>query len=285
VNAESASYLRPSELQSALAALAVAPRLVLAGGTDLYASGTPVPAKLRQRVLDITAIDQLRAIRAEPGEIIVGATATWTQLNRADLPPWFSGLKQAARQIGALQIQNVATIAGNLCNASPAADGIPPLLALSALIELSCVGGSRTVPLDEFVLGARRVACANDELVTAVRIPRRSPRARSVFYKLGARSYLVISIVSLAVTLDFDTQGCICYARIAAGSCAARGQRLLTLEGRLLGLGRAAARALPIVDESVFEVAPIDDIRATAAYRREVLLTLIERALREVCSG
>jgi CO/xanthine dehydrogenase FAD-binding subunit len=284
MNSPSAPYLRPSELRLALATLAAAPRVVLAGGTDLYASGTPMPAKLRGSVLDITAIDQLRGIREDREHIVIGATATWGQVCSTDLPVWFKGLKQAASQVGALQIQNVATVAGNLCNASPAADGIPPLLALSGLIDLASARGARTVSLEEFVLGSRRTACSSDELVTGVRIPRRSAQARSVFYKLGARSYLVISIVALAVTLDFDREGRISYAGIAVGSCAARARRLAALEARLLGLDRSTARALSI-DDDMAKLSPIDDIRGTAAYRRDALASLLRRALCEVCGG
>ena len=284
MNIESAQYLRPRELQVALATLAAGPRVVLAGGTDLYASGTPLPLKPRQRVLDITAIDRLRAIREDHAEVIIGAAATWADVCNATLPVWLLGLKTAASQVGAAQIQNVATIAGNLCNASPAADGIPPLLALSALVDLASARGARTMSLDEFVLGARRTARSEDELVTAVRIPARSKRARSIFYKLGARSYLVISIVSLAVTVDFDARGRICYAGIAVGSCSARAQRLVSLESRLLGLDRVAAQTMSI-EEQIPEISPIDDIRGTAAYRRGAVVTLLARAVREVCGG
>jgi CO/xanthine dehydrogenase FAD-binding subunit len=284
MNNDFARYLRPSELSVALAILAAAPRVVLAGGTDLYATGTQMPPKLRQRVLDITAIDGLRGISTDRAEVIIGATATWADVRDANLPNWFRGLKQAASQVGAAQIQNVATVAGNLCNASPAADGTPPLLALSALVDLASVRGARTVTLEDFVLGPRRTICEADELVTVVRIPVRSAHARSVFFKLGARSYLVISIVSLAVSVDFDANGCISYAGIAVGSCAARARRLKSLESRLHGLDRAAARVMSIPDD-IPEVAPIDDIRGSAAYRRDAVRTLIKRALREVCSG
>jgi N-methylhydantoinase B len=288
MNNEAPQYLRPSELQAALASLAALPRLVLAGGTDLYASGTPMPQRLRQPVLDITAIDSLRAIRCERAGILIGATATWADLCRANLPLWCLGLKQAASQVGALQIQNVATVAGNLCNASPAADGVPPLLALGARIDLASVRGVRTLKLEEFLLGPRRTACAGDELVTGLRLAERSERARSVFYKLGARSHLVISIVSLAVSVDFDAHGRVTYAGIAVGSCAARPQRLLGLESRLLGTDRAGAQTLAqefATAADAPEIAPIDDIRGTALYRRDALATLLRRALREVCRG
>jgi CO/xanthine dehydrogenase FAD-binding subunit len=284
MNSESAPYLRPSELRSALASLAATPRVVLAGGTDLYATGTPLPPTLRQPVLDITAVDELRGIHSERAQIVIGATASWAELCRAALPPWLCSLQQAGSQVGAEQIQNVATLAGNLCNASPAADGIPPLLALAARVELRSMRATRTLALEDFLLGPRRTACARDELLTAVRLPRRSERARSVFCKLGARSYLIISIVSLAVSVDFDAAGRIDYAGIAVGSCAARARRLVSLESRLLGLDRDAARAL-LITGPMPELSPIDDIRASAAYRHDAVAKLLQRAVRAVCRG
>jgi CO/xanthine dehydrogenase FAD-binding subunit len=284
VRPESAQYLRPTGLPAALATLAVAPRIVLAGGTDLYATGMPMPERLRQPVLDITALEALRAVRIEDQELIIGATATWASVRDGKLPVWLRALRQAAAQIGGEQIQNVATVAGNLCNASPAADGVPPLLALSARVELASIRERRSVALEEFILGPRRTACLTDELMVAIRVPLRSEQARSAFYKLGARSYLVISIVSLAITLDFDARGRINYAGLAVGSCSARPQRLRSLESRLLGLDRRSVGTLSFSDQ-LAEIAPIDDIRGSAAYRREAVATLLPRALREVCGG
>lgn len=280
---ESTRYLRPNELSAALAALTSSPRLILAGGTDLYASGTPQPERLRSPVLDLTAIERLRSIQFEAQELTLGAAVTWAAIRDAPWPPYLRALQQAAAQVGGEQVQNVATIAGNLCNASPAADGMPPLLALSARIQLASLKGTRTLELDEFVLGARRTALRPDELLAAVCLPHRSERARSAFYKLGARSYLVISIVALAATLDFDLQGRICYAGFAVGSCAARARRLTLLESRLIGLNRAEAPALKLPEP--IEIAPIDDVRASADYRREATAVLLRRALRELCDG
>lgn len=280
---ESTRYLRPAELPTALGALALSPRLVLAGGTDLYASGTPAPARLRAPILDITAIERLRTLRLEAQQLTLGAAVTWSAVREARWPPWLRALQQSAAQVGGEQVQNVATIGGNLCNASPAADGVPPLLALSTRLELASAAAQRTVELDEFLLGARRTALQPDELVTALHIPRRSQRARSAFYKLGARSYLVISIVSLAVTLDFDLEGRICYAGVAVGSCAGRARRLSSLESRLLGLERTSASALELPE--LAELAPIDDVRGSASYRREAVAVLARRALQELCRG
>jgi CO/xanthine dehydrogenase FAD-binding subunit len=281
---ESARYLRPTELSTALASLSAAPRVVLAGGTDLYATGVPVPDRMRQAVLDITAIERLRGIRIDKSEAIIGACTTWAEIRDAELPVWFRALKQSAAQVGGEQVQNVGTVAGNLCNASPAADGVPPLLALAARVELAAARGVRTVALQDFILGPRRTACAPDELVLAIHVPLRSADCRSAFYKLGSRSYLVISIAALAATIDFDANGRITYAGLAVGACSATARSLTSIESQLIGLDRAAARRLPIPQEMP-ELSPIDDIRGSASYRREAVSTLVRRALRELCSG
>ncbi|HLB13304.1 MAG TPA: FAD binding domain-containing protein, partial [Burkholderiales bacterium] len=152
------TYLRPASLESALAALAARPLAILAGGTDFYPAR--VGRAVEEDVLDITAVAELRGIREANGRIRIGAATTWTELVEAPLPRQLDGLKLAAREIGGVQIQNAGTIAGNLCNASPAADGIPALLALDAEVELRAASRLRTVPLGAFVLGNRKTACA-----------------------------------------------------------------------------------------------------------------------------
>ena len=131
-------YLRPRRLEEALSALARPPATVLAGGTDFYPAR--VGRAIDEDVLDIGGIDVLRGITAGPAGWRLGATTTWSELLEADLPPLFDGLKQAAREVGGRQIQNAGTLAGNLCNASPAADGVPGLLALDAEVELAAAG-------------------------------------------------------------------------------------------------------------------------------------------------
>ena len=132
------SYLRPSRLEDALTALA-RPHVVLAGGTDFYPAR--VGRAIDEDVLDIAGIAVLRGISADAAGWRLGATTTWSELFEADLPPLFDGLRQAAREVGGRQIQNAGTLAGNLCNASPAADGVPCLLALDAEIELAGPAG------------------------------------------------------------------------------------------------------------------------------------------------
>ncbi len=168
--------------------------------------------------------------------IVIGARTTWTDVLRADLPPAFDALKQAAREVGSIQIQNCGTVAGNLCNASPAADGVPPLLTLDAEVELRSKRGTRLVSLGDFVLGNRQTALARDELVSAIRIPKAATAGTSAFLKLGARKYLVISIVMVAARLVADAEGKVLSAAVAVGSCSAVAQRLKSLEHALVGL-------------------------------------------------
>ena len=133
-------YLRPTALDDALAALSSRPLTVLAGGTDFYPARVGAP--LDDDVLDITALQSLRAIEEHADHWRIPALATWTDIVEADLPPWFDGLKLAAREIGGRQVQNAGTLCGNLCNASPAADGVPVLLSLDAEVGARLAGAA-----------------------------------------------------------------------------------------------------------------------------------------------
>lgn len=271
-------YLRPQTLSEALTALAASPLTVLAGGTDFYAARAG--QSIIEPVLDITAIPELKVISDLGTHWRIGAAVTWSQIVRANLPAQLHALQLAARDIGGVQVQNMGTLAGNICNASPAADGMVALLALDAQVELAALSGKRTLALSEFVIGVRQTACRANELVTAILVPKRE-RARSRFFKLGHRSYLVISIVMVSVVFEFDSSGAIAYAGVAVGSCSAVAQRLNTLEQKLLGR-KAAENLLALVESSDLGViAPIDDVRGTGAYRRDVALTLVKRAITE----
>ena len=164
-------YLRPVSLDEALQALA-RPWTVLAGGTDFFPAR--VGRAIDENVLDIGGIADLRGIEATPDGWRLGATTTWSELIESPLPPLFDGLKQAAREVGGRQIQNAGTIAGNLCNASPAADGVPPLLALDAEVELAGRAGTRRLPVSAFITGNRRTVLAPGELLVALHVPKPS---------------------------------------------------------------------------------------------------------------
>src|SRR4051794_18425844 len=212
-------YERPASLDDAMRLLAAGGWQVLAGGTDVYPAHVGRP--LQRPLLDIGGTASLRGIRRPSGGWSIGAATTWTDVLRADLPPLFDALKAAAREVGGAQIQNTGTVAGNLCNASPAADGTPVLMALDAQVVLQGAAGERRVAATDFVVGTRRTACAPGELVVAIDVPARSGRARSAFLKLGGRRYLTISITMVAVVLDDDGAGTVAHAAVAVGSCAA----------------------------------------------------------------
>jgi len=273
-------YLRPTTIDEAIDALANQGGRILAGGTDFFPAQGEQP--IAGAVLDISAIGALKGIAIGPDEIRIGACTTWSEIVAADLPPAFDALKAAARDVGGWQIQNLGTVAGNLCNASPAADGVPPLLALDAAVELAGRAGTRLLPLDQFILGPRRTALGPDEIMVAIRVPRRFEQARSRFVKLGARRYLVISIVMVAAHLALDEHGRVADARVAVGSCSAVACRLRALEAALVGADAGAGLARLILPEHLHPLRPIDDVRATALYRLDAARTLIGRAL-EAC--
>lgn len=269
-------YARPSALNETLALLAEPGARLLAGGTDVFASAGERP--LTGRIVDISRLRELRGVACAGDSIRIGAATTWSDLVRADLPPGFEALRAAAREIGAVQIQNRGTVGGNLCNASPAADGAPPLLILDAEVELASMRGVRRLPLARFITGNRRTLLGADEIMTAVIAPRPTAGARSSFLKLGARRYLVISIVMAAVLLDIDN-GRVRAARLALGACSAVAQRLASAEASLLGQKADAGLSAALRAEHLAGLAPIDDVRASAAYRRKAALVLLRRAV------
>jgi len=276
-----ARYERPADLDAALRRLAQGGWTPLAGGTDFYPArvGRPV----REALLDLSGLHALRGVAGCDGngtaEWRIGALTTWSDVARMAPDPFLMALQQAAREVGGIQVQNQATVGGNLCNASPAADGVPALLALDAQVELASVRGRRRLPLASFVLGNRRTALAPDELLIAVIVPRRSPRAVSRFLKLGHRRYLVISIAMAAVAVDFDDGDRLSHCAVAVGACSAAALRLPALERVLLSTPRAAlVQRFDALEAAVFApLAPIDDVRGSAAYRREAAVELVRR--------
>lgn len=281
------AYLRPTGLDEALDALATGgpsgqPWVIVAGATDHY------PARVGRApfedVLDVTAIAGFRGVASTDAGWEIGAQTTWTDLVEAPLPPLFDGLREAARAVGGLQIQSRATIVGNVCNASPAADGVPSLLALDARVTLASARGSRSVPIGAFITGNRRTVRAPDELVTGIEVPAALPgtRVRSAFQKLGSRAYLVISIAMVGAVVETGPDGRIARARIAVGACSEVAQRLPVLEAELAGRPAAPETAEIVHSDHLAALSPIDDVRGTAAYRRDAAVVLVRRALERV---
>jgi CO/xanthine dehydrogenase FAD-binding subunit len=268
-------YARPTTIEDATRAMAAEGALAVSGGTDLYPAHVGRP--LSRPLVDLSRVAGLRGIWETADGFRFGAATTWTDILRATLPPAFDGLKAAAREVGSIQIQNRGTIAGNLCNASPAADGVPPLLSLDASVEIASPAGRRVLPLATFITGYRRTALAPGEIVTAVSVPPVAPAARSAFVKLGARRYLVISIVMAAAVVERDAQGRIARAAVAVGAASPVAQRLPELEAELVGhAGPPSAR---VAARHLAGLAPIDDVRATAAYRLDAALAAVGEAL------
>lgn len=273
------AYHRPRTLDDALAIRAATGAMPLAGGTDIHPLRTARASwgePWTTPVLDLSAVPGLDGISETTEGWRIGARTTWTAIADAPLPPVFDGLRAAARDVGGRQVQNRGTIAGNLVTASPAGDGIPNLLALDARVELASALGTRMLPVAAFVTGYRATALAPGEIVTALHIPRWDG-ARGRFGKLGARRYLVISIAMAAAVIRSEG-GRITAARIAIGACSPVAQRLPALEAALRGVAPADAARVPDAAHLV-PLAPIADIRASAAYRQDAALTLLRDLL------
>ena len=220
---------------------------------------------LTRPVVDLSGIAELKGIAETADGFRFGAATSWSMIARADLPPAFDALKAAAREVGSIQIQNRGTIGGNLCNASPAADGVPPLLALDASVELASRGRAaragalllhHRLPQD----GAARRARSSPP--SSCRSPR--PGARSAFVKLGARRYLVISILMAAAVVEKDEAGRIAKAAVAVGAASPVAQRLPELE-QDAARPRRPAKGHPRASRRAISQAsrPSRDVRAT----------------------
>ncbi|MEO3389370.1 FAD binding domain-containing protein [Mesorhizobium sp. CAU 1741] len=270
-------YAKPQSTDEAIALLGSDTWRLLAGGTDFYPAQGSRP--IRDNILDLNGLADLRHVTHSQDSVIFGARATWTDVIRAELPPAFDCLKLAAREVGSVQIQNTGTIAGNLCNASPAADGVPPLLTLDAQVELRSRAATRMIPLHDFILGNRDTARQADELVTAIHVPRAAAAGVSHFVKLGARRYLVISIAMTAVRLTLDGERRVADAAIAVGACSAVARRLPALERAIVGLPAGSGLAKTVESYDFAELSPIDDVRGTGVYRLAAAREIVARAV------
>lgn len=269
------AYLRPRDLDEALDARAAHPDwMVLAGGTDLMVNANHRPAPAG--ILDLWRLSGVCFVREADGAIAIGAGTTWLEIERhaavcAHLAPFAA----AAREIGALQIQARATLGGNVGTSSPVGDSLPVLLALDAELELASVRGRRRMPYRTFCTGYRTTGLAADELIVCAHVPIPGPATRTAWRKVGTRRAQSISKVmgAAAIALDGDV---VVSARIALGAVADRPIRVEQAEAAVAGLrlGDAAVAAREAV-RSV--IRPIDDVRSTARYRREVAGNLVAR--------
>ncbi len=268
-------------LADALRRLAEEPGLVpVAGCTDLMVRG--IETLHEMEVLDLLAVDELRGIREmreTNAGLEIGATTTFAEIRSSPLVrASFPALAEAAGQVGGWQIQNRATLGGNLANASPAGDSLPVLLALNATVELASVQGSRDVPYDRFHAGYRQTALRPGEIVARVRIPAPASGSVQAFRKVGTREAQAISKVVVAM-LGRVEAGRIAELRLAAGSVAAVPVRLRAAEDAAIGREPGPETAALVGAAAAREVEPIDDVRSTADYRRFALERVVRRML------
>ena len=275
------SFVQPDTLDAALRAMNAPGPQIIAGGTDVFPAARQ--GHSATTFVDVTRIAGLRDITRGMGETRIGAACTWTDVSRADLPPAFDALKSAARAVGGVQIQNAGTVAGNICNASPAADGVPPLLALDASVEMaSAARGTRRLALHDFIKDVRRTSLAGDEIVTGIIVPDHPDGTASAFEKLGSRKYLVISICMTAANILLGPDRRIQDARVAVGACSPVARRLPLLEADLIGKTPGELR---VCTSHLSCLSPIDDVRGSGAYRLDAVREQITRAILRGCGA
>ena len=279
-NAAAHDLIAPGNLDAVLRLLAREPGqwTPIAGGTELmvaFAAGRLTAKKL----VSLWGIPDLRAIDVAAGSIAIGAAATFLDLRRhAVIAAEFPLLAMAASWIGSVANQTRATLGGNLVNGSPAADSSPALLAYDAQLELMSARGCRKIPYAEFHTGYKRNVLAPDELVYAIHLPRRFAHHKQYLRKVGTRRAMAIAKVALGATALLD-QGIVGEIRLGAASLAPYPARLFKTEAALLNQPITSQTAQAARIAMLAEVAPIDDIRSTAGYRRRVAVNLLEEFL------
>jgi CO/xanthine dehydrogenase FAD-binding subunit len=255
--------MTPRSLDEALQLKAAHPAArPIAGGTDMLVD-LNFDRSRPDHILNLNEVAELRGWSREDGTVRLGSGLTFTEAMQAPLAEAFPALAEASRTVGSPQIRNRATIGGNLGTASPAGDALPPFLIEGAVVEVASVRGTRLLALADFLLGPKKNALAEDELILAVRMqPSGAPQT---FMKVGPRNAMVISVVSLALVADRELDE----VRAAYGS-----------SGPVVGLVRASLSERGEFAERVAaDAAPIDDVRGTAVYRRHALRILVDRAL------
>jgi len=274
------SFVDATDLEGALEALQQhgSDLTVLAGGTDVmvqYLRGDVAPHGL----LHIRRLRELRE-RSFGRRTVIGALTThWQLVTDPDVLVRHPALAEAAATVGGRQTQNAGTIAGNLVNASPAADLLPVMLVSDGMATLKSSAGSREMAVADFVLGRRSTAIKPDELVTALSFDPLPDSAGEVYLKIGRRHAMEVAVVGLAARMAFDSDGTVTNAAIAAASVAPKAFRADLAEKRLIGT-KLDDGAIREAGELVRQAShPIDDARATAEYRRRLLPALLREAV------
>jgi len=279
-------YVAPSSLEQAAEYLRSGEVTVLAGGTDLMPQSRSGRVKIKRTLMNIRHVAELKGIAIDGGAIRIGALATMTEILQSELLlQHLPILVQACDHFASNQIRNAATLGGNICNASPAGDTLVPLLALDAEVELaSKPNGSlarRRMPLAGFFAGPGKTRLGPADLLAGVRIPLPGAHHCARFFKFGTRPALDISTISIGIA-GILTDGALSNVRIAFGAVAPVPMRAPRTERALEGRRLDPATIDAVANVARDEVTPIDDIRATAWYRRELIHNITKRMLAHV---
>ena len=253
---------------------------VLAGGTDLLVqlrAGMIAP----DLVVDIKGISETREIRWEDGTLVIGGAVTGAELGEhTGAKSMWPGVVEAAELIGSTQIQGRASLAGNLCNASPAADTVPALIAAAAVCRVAGPDGTRRVPVGDVCTGPGQVSLGDGEFVVAFEFPERPPRSADAYLRFIPRTEMDIAVVGAGVNLSFDENGCCSAARVALGAVAPTVILVEEAGAALVGTECDEAALETMAAAARAACRPIDDKRGTAEYRTKVAGVLATRAAR-----
>ena len=277
------AYVAPTTIAEAIATLESCQSSgrraqVLAGGTDLL-----VQMRLLDRtprtIIDIKKIADTTRLELGPKETFIGAAISSALLNEnADLVKRFPGLLEAADLIGSTQIQGRATMGGNLCNASPAGDSIPAMIANGAICVIAGPGGTRELPVEDFVVGVGRSALAKNEILLGLKLPNPGPRTADAYLRFIPRTEMDIAVAGCGVSLSFDAKGICTAARVSIGAVAPTALLVTGAANALIGTPVDDA-ALTAAGEACSKAAkPITDKRGTIEYRLKIVGVLCRRA-------
>ena len=273
-------YEAPESVEGAVALLARATgeTRVLAGGTDLLVQ-LRADIVYQELIVDIKKIRETRVVTEEKGGWRIGAAVTGAELKEHPrLKQVWPGVIEAANLIGSTQVQGRATLGGNLCNGSPAADSVPALIAAGAVATLAGPQGTRDLPVEDVMLGPRKLALAKGEIVVSFLLPPRPPRSADAYLRFIPRTEMDIAVVGAGVSLTVDGAGTITAARVSLGAVAARVLLVAEAAQAIIGsrLDDAAQERLAAAASAACR--PIDDKRGTREFRVDVAGVLARRA-------
>ncbi|HUO41968.1 MAG TPA: xanthine dehydrogenase family protein subunit M [Methylomirabilota bacterium] len=258
---------------------------IVAGGSDIIIQLRDGVVKT-EKLLNILSLKDLKFIEEKDNRLHIGSLSTYTEIiNSQQIKRHAWILRDAAKQIGAVQLQNTATIGGNLGNASPAADSLPPLYALGATVVTRSIGGRREIPIEKFFSGYRKTTLKPDELIEEIYFDRLNSNDAAAYLKLGLRKANAISIVDVAVALRQKVRNSYNHVNVALGAVAPTIVRAHSCEQALIGKNLTDTSLKEAAKLASQDISPITDIRGSAEYRRRVVSSLVYQALHSAILG